>query len=141
MIIVEFDSIDVGDEIIVITLYGNKQEVRTVTGKGISCLTLDDGNELSIWGRESGEIAIKANHPEVINAKEDFFFQSITKALSFGSDAITKNKEVRELLLRIYEIEKDQIDKRIKNLHSMSAIGRESQEISRVANKIYDGSK
>ncbi len=140
MDIVDFDSIDVGDEIIVITRYGNKQEVRTVIEKGSSSLKLDDGNELSTWGRGGGEIAIKANHPEVISAKEDFFFQSITKALSFSSEATLKNKEVRDLLLRIYDIEKEQIDKRIKNLQSMSAIGRESQEISKVAEKIYKDS-
>lgn len=137
MDIVNFDNIKVGDELLVISNYGRKQETKIVEEKGSYSISFTDGSKYSTWDRDKSEIAIEANHPSVIEAKKDFHLQSIVKALSFGSSDILDDPEVKALVLKIYDIAGDKIDKRIRQLQSMSALGKEAAEINEVAQKLY----
>jgi len=136
MEIIDFDKIEIDDELLVLSNYGKTEKVATVTEKSRSELTLNDGQTISRWSRGADCTAIKANHPNILQARKDYHLRSILTALSFGRCELINNPEIAALLEQIHQVDPQGIDERIESLKSMSALGRESLSLKRVADSL-----
>lgn len=138
MEIVDFEGLEVGDDLLLITEWQKVQTISKIVKRDDYNLYLENGTKVSRWGSEKGAMAIKADHPDILEARELYELKAITSALNFGSTEFLKNPEIAKKIREIKDLMPDKIEDRISSLKSMCAIGSETSDLGNVAKKLLD---